>query len=403
MDLEHARAIAEAQAELRGTLPRLPRDDRRSGTAPLPLREPLPTLRVMAGEAPEPPAVLAENLVVDADVNEWAGHGGAAKSVLALMLATAVALGRPVFGTLTVHRAGAVLIVAPEDGVAAVRMMLDAIAEGLSLDAAERATLIERLYIVPDSEAVNLCCDTGRLRDAAQACGAVLVILDPLRNLLGGADEIDNAIAGAVVDALRRDVCRGAGAACLILHHNRKPGRDGLEAGPSVHDVRGGGAWAAGARLVFGVTKQGDHISLTALKANRLRSDLRHELQLAIEADPATPTRWLRCAVTDLNGGLGSESYTPGIARALTPNEQTALAALDDSQEPGARLSWTGWHKRSGLKDDTFDRVKGRLISAGLASAENSGKRTPRCGTIYSYGITDTGRALLAKEGPRPC
>lgn len=395
-------AAVEAFAALKEPEPKL-NDPAATGRRPAPAPQPFPVVRLLEGEAPPPPAVLADNLVVDGDVNVWVGHGGAAKSVLALLFAVCVALGRAVFDTLAVHRAGPVLIVAPEDGRAVVRMMLDAIVKGLALDASQRETLAERLYMVPDSETVNLCTDTGRLRDAAKECGAVAVILDPLRNLLGGADEIDNALAGAVVDSLRRDLCRDVGAACVILHHPRKPGKDGLDTGPSVHNVRGGGAWAAGARLVFDVAKKGERITMAALKANRLRSDLRHELRLEIEPDPAMPARWLRCAVTALNHEVGSESFTPGLARSLTPIEQTALTALDDAHEPGARLSWTGWRNRSGLKDDTFDKVRRRLVDANLAFSENTGKRTPRGGPIYSYGITDTGRALLAKERANPC
>lgn len=109
---------------------RVPADDNGRGQA-APVLEPFPTFCVLEGEAPEPPGMLVGDLLVDADVNVWAGTGGAAKTVTALAVAIGVALGRPVFGTLPVHRIGPVLIVAPEDGCAEVRMMLDALVAGM--------------------------------------------------------------------------------------------------------------------------------------------------------------------------------------------------------------------------------------------------------------------------------
>ena len=208
-----------------------------------PVLEPFPVVRVLEGEAPEPPGVIVGDLLVDRDVNEWVGFGGAFKSVLALFAAVCVALGRPVFGTLEVRRPGAVLLVCPEDGQAAVRMMLDAIIEGMQLDDADRATLAERLVMVPDNALVNLLADTRRLMRTVQEHGAVLVLLDPLRNLLGGADENDNAVAGVCLDALRRDVCRDAGAGVLLNAHTRKPGKDaGPDTAATVHEMRGASA-----------------------------------------------------------------------------------------------------------------------------------------------------------------
>lgn len=365
----------------------------------LPALEPFPTFRVLEGEAPKPPGLLVEDLVVAGDVNVWAGYGGAAKSVAALATAVGVALGHPVFGALRVHRPGVVLIVAPEDGRAEVRMMLDALIAGMELDAAARTLLTRNLVMIEDTAIVNLTTDTRRLARTVREFGAVLVLLDPLRNLLGGADENDNAVAGACLDATRRDLCREAGATVLLLAHIRKPGKDALpDADTSIHELRGAAAWAAGARLVFGVSNQGDRVTLQCLKANRLRADLRHELELTIAVDPAIKTRWTSCTLTDRNAGLASESYTPGIARPLNANEIEALACLDDRQEPERLVSWSAWLKGSGLKDSTFRHVKDRLLNAGLASAVASAKRRNTGGQVYCYRITDTGRAALVQH-----
>lgn len=363
---------------------------------------PFPVVRIMDGPPPTPPSLLVDDLLVAGDLNVFTGHGGHGKSTVALHIAIAVALGRPVFGTRPVHRSGAVLLVLPEDGEANARMILDALASTLTED--ERERLTERLVMVRDDQAVNLVRDAVRLRLTATAHDCVLVVLDPLRNLLHDADENDNAIAGSVIDALRREVCRGAGATILLTMHNRKPGKDSGSGGaPSVHDLRGAGGWANAARLVWSVTKRDHHLTLSALKANRLRADLRHEVELTIEVDPDNPAAWRSCRLADANAGekavAFSPAFAPGKGRPLNANELRVLTALDDRQEPGARSSWSKWRDASGLNENTFKSVKTRLLDAGLACGIPTGKTSANGGPAYVYSITDLGRTALRPDG----
>jgi hypothetical protein len=220
-------------------------------------------------------------------------------------------------------------------------------------------------------------------------------VMDPIRNLLGGEPENDNDVAGACVDALRRNVCRSAGATVLLTHHNRKPGKDAIEAAPSRHDTRGAGGWVDGARLVFSIAKKDGRLTMTAVKANRLRSDLRHELNLTIDADPENRANWRTCTISDANVGARSESLTPGKGRALNPNEHTMLSCLDDEHEPDKRLSWSGWRDGAGLNENTFRSVKKRLLDAALATAVATGRKNRNGGADYSYQITAEGRIAL--------
>lgn len=248
---------------------------------------------------------------------------------------------------------------------------------------------------------VNLATDARRLAATAKQLGAVLVILDPLRNLIPGGEERDNDLAGLVLDDLRRHVCRDAGAAVIIATHYRKPGRgEDRDTGPTVDDVRGAGAWTAGARLVFALAKplNGDTMTLTCLKANRVRAaSLGHTLHLTIEADPAHPAAWTSCTLSDASASGTSDAYTPGRARDLTDHERAALEALSDAQEPGLRLSWSAWYRRSGIaSENTFRNVKERLVTARLAEALPTGKsRSGQPG--YTYAIADAGRAALQR------
>ena len=355
--------------------------------------QPFATVEVLAGDPPPPPSLHVASLLADQDVNLWTGFGGSGKSILSLHTALCIASGRPVFGTLAVRRPGAVLLVCPEDGQAAVRMMLDALGVGMGMSAAERARLVPRVVMVSDEAAINLAADMARLRATAEACHAVLVILDPLRNLLGASEENSNDLAGAVCDAMRRQLCRGAGSSVLADAHNRKPSKgEPIDVAASRHDTRGASGWVDGARLVFGIQAKGNQITMTGVKANRLKSGITHDLTLTIDAPPDDQSAWRSCAIVDRNAGAVSESYTPGAGRALTVNERTLLGCLDDRFTPGQLLSYSRWFSQSALPETTFKRCRTALISAGFVTAIPTGTKTRRGGNEYSYGITDKGR-----------
>lgn len=362
------------------------------------LARPFRTVAVMCGDPPAPPRMLVTNFLVDRDVNLLAGVGGVGKSPLMLHTALCVALGRAPFNTLTLGRAGGVLMVLPEDGEAVARMMLDAMSESMDLNDDDRALLRTRLHMIGDDERVNLLSDATRLADTALEHEAVLVCCDPIRNLLGGAAENDNDVAGVVVDSLRREVCRRAGAAVLLSHHLRKPGKDSaVEAEPTRYDVRGGGGWVDGSRLTLGVRKTGTRITVTSMKSNRVANDLRHELELTIDAAPDNAAQWLRCAITDTNAGsMGgpSQTLTPGIGRPINANERLALEAIDDRYEPGRRVPISEWNRTAGLNPETLKSIKNRLLKAGLAEAIPAGQHR-NGGKTYSYAITDRGREAL--------
>jgi hypothetical protein len=360
---------------------------------------PFPVVRVLEGDAPTPSSELVSDLILDRDVNLWAGHGGSAKTVAALTVAVCVAVGRPVFGTRTVNRTGTVLLVVPEDGHPGARMIIDAIAEGLGLNAEERALCTLRLIMITDDTSVNLARDADRLAETALEHEAVLVVLDPLRNLIGGEAENDNDVAGACIDSLRREVCRRAGAAVLLNHHNRKPGKDSGDTSSSAHETRGAGGWVNGARLVFNVAKKEERVTMTCTKANRVSSQLKHELKLSIESHSENKAHWLRCTLSDANAGTTSETLTPGVGRALNTNELAALSCLNDEHEPGKRWSWSAWVEESGISHpSTLKSIKKRFLDARLIVAAEAGAHR-NGGKTYYYHLSDFGRAVLARGG----
>jgi hypothetical protein len=359
----------------------------------------LPAPFLLEGDTPPPVREHVEQMLIANDVNLFAGPGGSGKSTVLQHVAACVAIGRPVFGTLRVHQAGPVLLVVPEDGFAVVRVGMEAIIEALNPTDVERATLAKHLRIVPDQIEVGLPRDARKLGYTVAETGAVLLLLDPLANLIGDQDENARGVATLVISALREHVCRAALCTVLMSHHTRKPPKERGTSDPDRNDVSGNSGWVNGSRAVWGVTKKGNRITLASWKANRTRGDGRHELDLEVETDPENKAHWLRCDLRDANAGATSEALTPGVGRSLNANELAALTVLDDQHEPGLRLSFSQWCKRSGINDRTFQDVRTRLLSAGLADAFGTGKKARSGAPEFVYSITADGRRVLLFGG----
>lgn len=362
-------------------------------------RRPLVLKRLLEGEPPTPPKMQIDQFLLSGDVNVLGGGGDAGKTTTMLAAAVSTAAARPLFGSLCVREPGPVVLVVPEDGEAVARHHVDALIAGLTppISEAERAKLERDLHIIGDDRAVNLLVDTPELAERLAEVRPSLVILDPISSLIGDANENDESVAELVCSNLRRRIGRPLGAAILLAGHLRKPGRDSAET-QGVYDVKGSAGWTNHARIVWLVTKPkgGDTITYRLVKANRLQTGLEHQAKILIDADPENAAHWLTCRLTDANLGSSSQAYTPGVGRAINDNEKKALAALDDQHEPGLRLSYSGWFKQSGLlNESTFKNVRDRLLSAKLAEAIPTGKKTRTGGIEYAYTILDGGRHAL--------
>jgi hypothetical protein len=339
-----------------------------------------------------------ERLLLDCDLNLFAGPKGAGKSPVLLAAAVAIAGGGAAFGSLKITRTGHVVVVTPEDGQGATIAAVRAITAGLGLAEQERLAIHQRIHVVTDATRVNLTQQIRRLRDTVAQHQAVALILDPLRNLLGGTDENDANVAGQVADELRREICREAGATIGLSMHRRKLSRErGADPDLGLDDVRGSSAWVAAARVVFSVAQSPDSrlIELRCLAANRFRpADAHHTLRLNVTTAADNPAAWTSCSLVDADDGL-SLTLTPGAGRPLKESERAVLAVLHDPSEPDLQLSASAWGKRSGQAERTFYDVKARLGEAALTEAVATGKRTPSGGRKYVYQITAKGRNAL--------
>lgn len=382
-----------------GDAPQWEEGSAESDSPPMPIRRPLVLKRLLDGEPPRPPKLSIEKFLLAADVNCLGASGDAGKSVTIFTTAVCTVLGRPLFGSLTVKQPGPVVLIVPEDGEAVARHHVDAIVAGMEIGNDERATLVRDLHIVGDDRRFNLLVDTPELAALCRPIRPSLIGFDPIGSLIGGEDENAEHIAEKVCDNIRRYLARPLGSATVIAAHLRKPSREnGASSTPTVHDLKGSAGWANHSRIVWMLSKPkgGNLITYRLEKSNRLPTGLEHQVTLTIEADPDNAAHWFTLRLTDANIGATSQSLTPGIGRAINENERKALSATDDKHEPGLRLSYSAWFRRSGLNaESTFKTIRERLIDAKLVSPIPTGKKTRAGGTEYSYEITTEGRRAL--------
>jgi hypothetical protein len=192
-----------------------------------------------------------------------AGHGGAGKSQVALMLAACLASGRFFFG-LEVARAAKVLFLSCEDRAAVIHWRLSRICRWLGIDLAD---LAGRLHVVdmvgrdaimwrPDPRAGFVL--TPAFHDVAalvRANGIEVLFVDGITDAFGG-NENDKGQAKAFVNALLALVPADAGALVLIGHVPKS-----TAAGFSTEGYSGSAGWHNAVRArwyLYPETKPGE-------------------------------------------------------------------------------------------------------------------------------------------------
>lgn len=204
---------------------------------------------------PEPQRWIWDGYVPCGQVSMLAGHGGVGKSLLALMLAVAVALGLDFLGR-RVERVR-VLFFSAEDGAAVIRRRVAAICRAWGIDP---AALDGWLFIIDASE-IDAALFAER-RAAGMRTGGVTPTYDALAAYVErtgvrlaivdnasdafDADEIARALVRAFMRALRRLVVAVDGAVLLLAHVDKNTSRAGKFAGSESYS--GSTAWHNSAR-----------------------------------------------------------------------------------------------------------------------------------------------------------
>jgi hypothetical protein len=229
--------------------------------APLP---PVPWLVQDLGLAPGAPAIIG-------------GYGYSGKTVAAQALAVAIAAGQPVWGAFAA-RQGRVLHIDYEQGARLTSDRYQRLMVGMGVtpeQVGDRLTVVSMpsMYL---SDAATEAFLTERCQ------GVDLVIIDSLHASCPAIEE-NEAGARRYLDVLGR-VSERTGCAFLVIHHARKPTKDGVGGAKMV--LRGSGALfdACASVLIFGAN-QGEPPTVTHTKA-RITGKTSPDFVLKIEDTP---------------------------------------------------------------------------------------------------------------------
>jgi RecA-family ATPase len=202
------------------------------------------------------PRWLVDSLWARAAVGVLGGAPKCCKSWLALDLAVSVASGTSCLGAFTfdVDDAGPVLLYMAEDAAPVVKARLTGICRARKLDL---AAVPIHVITVPALR-LDRGRDQARLRDAVRCFAPRLLVLDPFVRL-HRIDENDAGEVSALLGYLRT-LQRQHDVAVLVVHHARKNGGGGAQAGQS---LRGSGDFHAWGDSNLYVRRQKDALVLT--------------------------------------------------------------------------------------------------------------------------------------------
>lgn len=230
-----------------------------------------------------PPEFLVDGLILKNEPGLIIGDGGVFKTSAGLAIATAVAVGRPLFGRFEVNESGPVLFVSEEDGEGVLRDRLEAIARGHGWDPDK---VLGRVHLLAKRGATF---DEARWRDhlvaEAHRIGAVLAVFDPFSRLTRAAENStdENKENIAFFSRLNRE-----GVTVGVIHHAGKK----YEGKRKIDRVRGASALNQAARWIYFLERSEMGVAVECLKMSRAERTARFVIKPEIEADPVEPTVW---------------------------------------------------------------------------------------------------------------
>lgn len=357
---------------------------------------------------PSPPPVFVwAGYLPRGVVSLFGAHGGTGKSTIALMLATAAALGRPLFGVDTVQCK--TLFFSAEDNGAIVRHRLATICRAWQVNPAD---LAGQLQIVDGTENPELFTADARaagdttstysaLLSLVQAEGFGLVIADNASDTFGG-DEINRRQVRAFMRALNRLATVGNCAILLLAHVDKSTSRNGKGAGGEAYS--GSTAWHNSARSrLFMARSESGTLEIAHQKSNFGRMQAPLLLQ------------WPDGGLPMLAEGVAAD-FSGLMAQAQGRNDDNAAAALLKliaefesrgqfaAPAPQARnnvhalLRSESAFKALGLTQDDTKRIVNQCQRAGwIAPLEY---RTSDRKNRERWTVTEAGRAFAGLFAP---
>lgn len=185
--------------------------------------------------------------------------GGAGKSMVALVFAISIALGKELLEGFTPSRQRNVLVINNEDDAEEMRRRISAICSVYDID---MDALTGKLFVYSGYEQpVILACESGsdntpvETQDAEYLIQFMLehqietLVADPYVSF-HQVGENDNKIQDSVAAIFRR-ICARTKAAILLVAHTRKTGGDSESHAGNAESLRGAGSVTAAARVSF--------------------------------------------------------------------------------------------------------------------------------------------------------
>lgn len=191
----------------------------------------------------------------------FAGYGFSGKTIALQSMAVSIASGQPVWNCFKASR-GRVLHIDYEQGFRLTRDRYQRLAAGMLVTPDE---LEGRLSVVPMPQ-VYLDDPKHEAFLTAAVEGYDMAIVDSLRACGPSIEENDSSVRG-LLDMLNR-VSDKTGCCFIVIHHARKPARDGASAGGAKMSIRGSGAiFDACASVVILEAEKGQPTKVTHEKA----------------------------------------------------------------------------------------------------------------------------------------
>lgn len=195
---------------------------------PAPLLKPVSVFDCLSHPAP-PPAFVWDGYLPRGVVALFGAHGGTGKSTVALMLAVAVATGRPMLGVPTV--AAPAVFVSLEDGAGIVRHRLSSVCRAWGIDPASLVglTIVDgtenpELFAADNRSAGDVTAAYQEMVQLVRATQAGLVVVDNASDSFGG-DEINRRQVRGFMRALGQVARLTDCAVCLLAHVDKGTSR----------------------------------------------------------------------------------------------------------------------------------------------------------------------------------
>lgn len=279
------------------------------GTADVERTTPLfePTARLITIELPKTDWLI-RGLLTGRSVAATGGEPKSTKTWAGIEMLLSVATGTKAFGEFQATGPRTVAALLVEDGLASFRNRLFALAQGRHMS---REIATRRMY-----DRCLVALDLRKERDVAYLIASIralpeppaIVLLDPLRDLIGGAEENSASEMSAVLHAFRA-IRNITGATVLFVHHS----------GKSSADTKGrrGGQKLRGSSAIHG-----------ALDCGLYLSDTKGNLQ----------TNWKNCVQAEIKGLRGAGIF--GLE----------LDVVDDADDAAVTAGWRYYSEVSDME-----------------------------------------------------